>query len=78
MKHIDRCVDDPDVGLVWDVEVNLFGSEIAMGKNILDGVAKDSNGPAKNSSAIHVHVVQALGDVFWSGNHSAATSGPRK
>ena len=49
-----------------------------MGKNILDGVAKDSYCPAKNRSSIHVHVVQTLSDVFWSGDHSAAASGSGK
>ena len=45
-----------------EVEVDLLRGHAAVLEHVLDGVAHDGDGPAKNGSAIHVHVVQPGGD----------------
>src|SRR5262249_39331394 len=60
VQHVDRRVDDADVRLVRDVQVDVAGPQTAGVQYVLNGIAQDVHGPAKDRAAVHVHVLHAL------------------
>ena len=77
VQHVDGGVDDADVGLVRDVQVDVVrASGSACLEHVLNGVAQDGDGPAKDGPAVHVHVVQALVEQLGRRRQPAAAGGP--
>src|SRR5579864_5613689 len=60
VQNIDGGIDDANVGLVGNVQVDGAGAQFAILEDVLNRVAQDGDGPAKDGAAVHVHVMQAL------------------
>src|SRR5262245_8183964 len=72
VQDVASRVDDPDVRLMREVEIDVLGRQLGVGKNVLDRVAQDGHGPFEDGPAVHEHVVQALVEVFATWRVAAA------
>src|SRR5262249_30509101 len=75
-QHVEGGVDDADVGLVWDVQVHVFGRHAGGLEDILNRVAQDVHGPAEDGTPVHVHVVQPGGQHLRRELHPTPAGGP--
>jgi len=75
-EAVDRRERDRRERFIDLPERDVSGLEAARLEHVLDGVAQDRHGPAEDGPAVHVHVVQPLGEQFRRGRQAAAARGP--